>query len=106
MAGTVFPGNNVDEEIEHVALRQCCRNVATLKCPSLVVFRMDPSTHCQFRNEDVASLCEENWRLGGDHLDFWIRFHDFFDPCERKLVYLEVMCVGFKVVDSLLPICG
>ena len=47
---------------------------------------------------------EENWSLGRDHLDLWIRLHDLFYAREGELVDLVVVLVGLKLGDLLLPI--
>jgi len=40
---------------------------------------VDPGAHREFRDEDVAAFGEEDGRFCGDHLDFWVGFHDFLD---------------------------
>lgn len=67
---------------------------------------MDPCAHGEFCDEDVAAFREENWGFGGDHLDFWVGFHDFLDSCERELVQFVVVSLVFEVVDDVLPVCG
>ena len=65
---------------------------------------MNPGSHCEFGNEDVAAFREEDWRFGGYHLDFWIGLHDFLDACEWQLMQFIVVIVRLEVRDNLLPV--
>ena len=67
---------------------------------------MNPSSHGEFRDEDIAALGEEDGSLGRDHFDVRIGFHDFFDAREGQLVEFVVVGFGFEVVDGLLPVRG
>lgn len=66
---------------------------------------MNPGTHCQLRDEDIAAFGKKDGSFSGDHFHFWIGFHDLLDTRQRKLVNFEVMGVCFEMVDGLLPIC-
>ena len=66
---------------------------------------MNPGTHSEFCNEDIAPFCKQDWSLSGDHLDFRIGLHDLLDASQRQLMQLVVMFVRFELRDLLLPIC-
>jgi hypothetical protein len=102
--GTILPGDDVDEEVEHIALTQGRRDIAPLESPPLVILGVDPGAHSELGDEDVTPLGEEDGGFSGDHLDFGVGFHDFFDAREGELVDFEVVRVGFEVVDCLLPV--
>jgi hypothetical protein len=104
MAPRVFSRHDINEKVEHVALCERCGNVTTLQGAALVVFGMNPGTHGQFGDEDVAAFGEEDWGFGGDHLDFGVGFHHFLDAGERELVNFEVMGFCLEVIDGLLPV--
>jgi hypothetical protein len=106
VAGILFPGDNVDEEVKHVALGERSCNVTSLQRPPLVVLGVDPRAHRQFRYEYVATFREENGRLSGDHFHLGVGLHDLLDTRQRELMDLEIMGVGLKVVDGLLPVGG
>ena len=65
---------------------------------------MDPGSHGELRDEDIASLGKKDGGLSRDHLDLWVRFHDLLYPSERELVKLVVMSVALEMVDGVLPI--
>lgn len=65
---------------------------------------MYPRAHRQFRDEDVASFREQDWRFSRYHLYLGISLHDFLDPREGKLMNLELVFLGLKMVDRLLPV--
>lgn len=67
---------------------------------------MDPGSHGQLGDENVATLGKQDGRLGRDHLDFRVSLHDLLDARQRQLVELVVVLVGFEVVDCVLPIRG
>lgn len=67
---------------------------------------MNPCTHGQFGDEDVAAFGKQDWSLGRYHLHLRIRFHYFFDAGQRQLVDLVVMSFGLQVGYGLLPISG
>lgn len=58
MAGTFFARDNINEKVKHVTLGECCRNITPLERPSLIILSMDPRSHGQFCDEDIATLCE------------------------------------------------
>ena len=96
--------DNVDEEVEHVRFCQRGRDVRPLKRPSLVLFGVDPRTHCELGYEDVAAFCKEDGSFGRYHFDFRVGFHDFFDARQRQLVELEVVLVRLQLGYLILPI--
>ena len=100
----LFTRNDVDQEVEHVRFCERGCDVRALEGASFVVFCVNPGAHCELGDENVASFGEEDGSFGRDHLDFRVRFHDFFYPCERKLVELVVMVFGLEGVDCLLPV--
>lgn len=65
---------------------------------------MNPCPHREFRDEDIAALCEEDGCFGGYHFDFGIGLHNFLDARQGQLMQLVVMVVAFQMVDGLLPI--
>lgn len=65
---------------------------------------MDPRSHRQLCDEDVATLREEYWGFSTDHLDLWIRFHDLLDTSERQLMQLVVVIVSLQPSHLVLPI--
>jgi hypothetical protein len=107
VAATAFLArHNIDEKVEHVALRECGGDVTALQGAAFVVFSMYPGTHCQLCDEDIASFGEKNRCFGGDHLYFWVGFHDFLYARKRQLVDLEIVRVAFEVIDRILPVGG
>lgn len=100
----LFSWNNVDEEVKHVTLSKRSSDITALQGTSLVVLGVDPGAHSEFGDEDVATLGEEDGSLCRDHLHLWIGLHDLLDTGERKLVDLEIVVIGFEVVDGLLPV--
>lgn len=65
---------------------------------------MDPGSHGQFGDEDIAPFREEDWCLGRDHLHFWVCLHDLLDTRKRELVQFVIVRVLLQVVDNLLPV--
>ena len=102
--GPFLPWHNIDQEVKHVAFRQCARNIASLQRPPLVLLGMDPRSHRQFRDEDIATFREEDGSFGADHFHFGIGFHNLFDAREGELVDLVVVGFGFKLGDLVLPV--
>lgn len=96
--------NDVDQEVEHVGLREGGSNVGALESTALVVFGMDPGPHRQLGDEDVTALGEQDGGFGGDHLDLGIGLHDFLDSSKRELVNFVVVVVCLEVVDDVLPV--
>jgi hypothetical protein len=96
--------NNVNEEVEHVRLGQRRRNVGPLQGTALVLFGVDPGTHSELCDEDVAALCKQDGRLSGDHLDLGVRLHHLLDARQRQLVQLVVMFVRLELGYLLLPV--
>jgi hypothetical protein len=96
--------DNIDEEVEHVGLLQRGGNVGTLKSPTLVFLGVDPGTHGELDNEDVAALGEEDRGFGRDHLYLGIRFHDLLDASKRQLVHFVVVVLGLQLGDLILPV--
>lgn len=60
----LFAGHDIDEEIKHVGFREGSGDIGSLEGAAFVFFGVDPSSHSQFGDEDVASLGEEDGRLG------------------------------------------
>jgi len=67
---------------------------------------MDPGSHGQLSDENVAALGKQDRRLGRDHLDFWVSLHDLLDARQRQLVELVVVLIGLEVVNRMLPVGG
>lgn len=105
VGGSLFTGDDIDEEIEHVGFGEGGGDIGSLEGSPFVIFGVDPGAHGEFGDEDVAALCEEDGGFGRDHFDFWIGFHDFLYARERELVDFIVVIVGFEVVDDVLPVC-
>lgn len=105
VGGSLFTGDDIDEEIEHVGFGEGGGDIGSLEGSPFVIFGVDPGAHGEFGDEDVAALCEENRGFGRDHFDFWIGFHDFLYARERELVDFIVVIVGFEVIDDVLPVC-
>ena len=106
MTGSLFTGDDVDQEIEHVAFRKGRCDVGSLKSAAFVLLRVDPRPHGQLGDEDVAAFGEEDGSFGTNHLDFWIGFHDLLYARERELVDLVVVRFRFQGGDGLLPVGG
>lgn len=104
VCGSFLPGHDVDEEVEHVGLREGRGNVTALQGTALVLLCMNPRAHGQFGDKDIASLGEEDGCFSRDHLDFGVRLHDLLDSCQGQLMELVVVGIILEVVDSLLPI--
>lgn len=66
---------------------------------------MNPCSHGEFSDEDIASFREENRSLSADHFDFRIGFHHLLDASKRKLVDFEIMLFSFEMIYGLLPVC-
>lgn len=81
--GGLLTRNDVDQEVEHVRLGEGSGNIGALESTALVVFGVNPGSHCQLGDEDVTALGEQDGGLSGDHLDLGIGFHDFLDSSER-----------------------
>lgn len=77
-----------------------------MKGPSFIILSMDPSSHGQLGNEDIAALGKQDWRLRGNHLHLRIGLHDLLYACQGQLVYFVVMIIRFQVVDNMLPVSG
>ena len=65
---------------------------------------MNPGSHGELCDEDVATLGKKDRGLSRDHLDLWICLHDLLYPSKRQLVKLVVMSVALEMVDGVLPI--
>lgn len=103
---SLFAGDNVDQEVEHVGLGESGGDVGALEGSALILFGVDPGAHGQLSDEDITTLGEEDGGLGGDHLDFGVSLHDLLDAREGQLVDLVIMGVVLKVVDGVLPVGG
>jgi hypothetical protein len=104
-AGVGFlAGDNVNEEVEHVGLGQGRGNVGALQGAALVLLSVDPGPHGQLGNEDVAALCEQDGRLGRDHLNLRVGLHHLLYPREGQLMQLEVVVVRLELGDLVLPV--
>lgn len=99
-----LPWDDIDEEVKHVALRQCRCNVGTLQGTAFILLGVNPSAHSKLGDEYVAALCKEYRCFGGYHFDFGIGLHDFLYPCQWQLVKLVVVFFIFELVDGLLPV--
>lgn len=75
----ILARHNIDKEVKHVRLHQGRCNVGSLQCAALVLFCVDPGTHGELRDEDVAALGKQDGSFGRDHLDFRIGLHDLLD---------------------------
>ena len=104
MAGRLLTRDDVDEEIKHVRLGQRGSDVGPLKGASFVLLSVDPSTHGELGDEDVAAFGEEYGRLRRNHLDLWVGLHDLLDARERELVLFIVVIGSLELGDLLLPI--
>lgn len=104
--GGLLAGDDVDEEVEHVGFGERGGDIATLKCAALVLLGVDPGTHRQLRDEDVAAFGEEDRRFSRDHLHFRVCLHHFLDAGQRQLVQFVVVRFGFEVGDDVLPVRG
>ena len=102
----LFSGDNIDQEVKHVAPRQSAGDIRPLQRTPLVLLSMDPSAHGELRDEDVAAFGEENGCFGGDHFNIGVGFHDFFYARQGQLVQFVVVGFGLEVVDGLLPVGG
>ena len=51
-------------------------DVVSLQSPPLVVLRVDPGPHRQLVDEDLGGFGEQDGRLGRDHLNVFVQFHD------------------------------
>ena len=100
----LFPGNNINQKVEHVGLGQSRGDVRSLKSTALIFLCVNPSTHREFRDENIAAFGKQYRRFRRDHFHFWVGFHDFFDPSQGKLMDLVVVSIALKVSDGLLPI--
>ena len=101
---TFLPWYNVNQEVEHVTLRQSTRDITPLQCSSLVLLSMDPRSHRQFCNEDVAAFREEDRSFGANHFHLRIGFHDLLDACKGKLVDFVVVGFVLELRDLVLPV--
>lgn len=99
-----LPRDNIDEEIKHVALRQCRCNIGTLQGAAFILLGVDPSAHSELGDEYVATFRKEYWCFSGDHFDLRIGLHDFLYPRQWQLVELVVVFFIFELVDGLLPV--
>lgn len=106
MSSAFLSRNNIDQEIKHVTLCKGSGDITSLQSPSLIVLCVDPCTHGQLCDEDIASFGEENRSLGGDHFDFGVGLHNLLDAGKRQLMDLEIVSIGLEVVDGLLPVGG
>lgn len=66
---------------------------------------MDPCTHCELGDEDIATLREQDRSLSRNHLHIRVRLHNLLDSRQWQLVQLIVMIIRLEVVDDLLPVC-
>lgn len=101
-----FSWYNIDQEIEHIALRQRRGDVGSLEGPAFVFFGVDPSAHSELGDEDVAAFCKKYRSFRGDHLNVRIGLHDLLYPGKWEMVVFIIMIFRLKVVYSLLPVCG
>lgn len=99
-----LPWDNIDEEVKHVALRQCRCNVGTLQGAAFILLGVNPGAHSKLGDEYVAALRKEYGCFSGYHFDFGVGLHDFLYPCQWQLVELVVVFFIFELVDGLLPV--
>ena len=81
--GSFLSGDNVDQEVKHVAFRQGTGYITSLKGSTFVFLGVDPCSHCKLGDEDVTSFGEEDGRFGANHFDFGVGFHDLLDTGKR-----------------------
>jgi len=67
---------------------------------------MDPRSHSQLCNEDIASLGKQDRRLRRNHFYLRVSLHHFLYACQGQLMDFVVMVIRFKMINSVLPICG
>lgn len=106
VAGGFFARDDVDQEVEHVGFGQGRGDVGPLQCPPLVFLGVDPCSHGELGDEDVAPLGEQDGSLGRNHLHLRIGLHDLLDPGQGQLVDFIVMGLGLESMDGLLPVSG
>ena len=63
MASTVLSRHYINEEVEHVALGQGGGYVTPLQGSPLIVLGVNPCTHGEFCDEDVAAFGEKDGSL-------------------------------------------
>lgn len=78
----LLSGNDINEEVKHIRLRQRGGDVGPLERTAFVIFCVDPRAHGELGDEDVAALGEEDGRFRGYHFHLWVGFHDLFYACE------------------------
>lgn len=100
-----LPWDNINEEIKHVALRQCRRNIGTLQGTAFILLGVDPGAHSELGDEYVATFRKKYGCFRGNHFDFGVGLHDFLYPRQWQLVELIVVFFIFELIDSLLPVC-
>ena len=71
-----FFGDDVQQEIKNVRVRDAIRNVDLLQSASLALLCVVPRPMCELHNENLACLREEHWGLSTDHLKTKIREGD------------------------------
>ena len=76
----------IDEEIENICLRNGRGHVTSLKRPSAVFLREDPSSVSNFYNEQLTGLRKERRSLRTNHPHILITLHYLLYPGERELV--------------------
>lgn len=64
VGGGFLAGNDIDEEVKHVGLGKGGGNIGALEGAALVLLSMNPGTHGELSDEDVAALGEENGGFG------------------------------------------
>ena len=64
MRGGFFSRNNVNEEVIHIGLGEGCSDIGPLKCTALVILGVDPRSHGQLGDEDIAALGKQDRSFG------------------------------------------
>lgn len=100
----LLPWDDIDEEVKHVALRQCRCNVGALQGAAFILLRMNPGAHSKLSDKYVAAFRKEYGCFGGNHFDFGVGLHDFLYPCQWQLVEFVVVFFIFELIDGLLPV--
>lgn len=65
---------------------------------------MNPCTHGQLGDEDVATFGKQDWGFRRYHLDLGIRFHNLLDACQWQLMNLVIVSLSLQIGNGLLPI--
>ena len=90
--------DDIDEEVKNIRFLNCLSNIFLLKGSSLVQLRIVPTAYTQIQNKKLARLGKENWSLGRDHADIFVRLHNTLDTSKWQII------VSFKVLFCLILI--